>query len=150
MQLEPASSSRESLISMESESVAQERLRTDMEPFLSRHFMQQYFDLLLNPDSHNDFYDDWINDIKRLMQNSKSLQYSVLANAASHMHWIDKSPQMQELALGYYSRSIKGLSETLAGTIRTQDQNATLMSVMLLYLHGVSHEARISVKRDFD
>jgi hypothetical protein len=74
--------------------------------------------------------------IQALMQDSTSLQYSVLANAASHVHWIDGKPQMQELALSYYSRSIRGLSDTLAGK-GPQDENATLMSVMLLYLHGV-------------
>jgi hypothetical protein len=42
--------------------MAQQQLRADMEPYLSRHFVQQYFDLLLNPDSHVLFYDDWITE----------------------------------------------------------------------------------------
>ena len=122
--------------------MAHQRLKNDMEPFLSRHFVKQYFDLLLNPDGHVDFHDDWITDIQRLMQNSKSLRNSVLANAASHMHWMDGLPQMQELALNYYGRSVKGLSDALSGTL-IQNENATLMSVMFLYLHGVSQNTRV-------
>ena len=117
-----------------------------MEPFLGRHFVQEYFDLLLNPDSNVAFHDDWINDIQRLMQSSKSLKYSVLANAASHMHWIDGTPQMQELALSYYSRSVKDLSTTLASPSLPNNQfYATLMAIILLYLHGVGQLACNSV-----
>ncbi|EXJ85680.1 hypothetical protein A1O1_06046 [Capronia coronata CBS 617.96] len=66
----------------------------------------------------------------------KSLQYSVLANAASHIHFIDDSSQMQELALTYYSHALRGLSELLPKTSQLENHNGVLMSVMLLYLHG--------------
>lgn len=44
---------------------------------------------------------------------------------------------MQELSLTYYSNSLKGLSELLGGVSQLEDNNGVLMSVMLLYLHGV-------------
>lgn len=44
---------------------------------------------------------------------------------------------MQELSLTYYSNSLKGLSELLGGLSQFENDNGVLMSVMLLYLHGV-------------
>lgn len=67
----------------------------------------------------------------------KSLHYSVLANGASHLHFIDSSNQMQELALTYYSNALRNLSDLLARSSRLENHNGLLMSVMLLYLHGV-------------
>lgn len=74
------------------------------------------------------------------MVEDKSLRYSVLASAASHMHNTAPNPGMQSLALNYYSRSIKGLSTTLSqlNDIDLAKHDGFLMSIMLLYLHGVS------------
>lgn len=104
---------------------------------IARHFVDKYYCLLLLPNCHPDYYWGWITDIQRLMVECKSLQYSVLACAASHLHYIDDSSQMQELALTYYSQALRGLSELLPKVSQLENHNGLLMSVMLLYLHGV-------------
>lgn len=45
---------------------------------------------------------------------------------------------MQELALTYYSKALRGLSEVLVNVNQLENHNSILMSMMLLYLHGVS------------
>jgi hypothetical protein len=123
-----------------SESAAHRVLRHDLEGVLSRHFVEKYYDLLLLPNCHPEFHHGWIHEMGDLMLQHKSLQYSVLACAASHIHFIDASSPMQELALTYYSQAIRGLSEILAMSSASQpieNNNGLLMSVMLLYLHGV-------------
>ncbi len=126
-------------MALESSSIAHQSLGRDLKSVILRHFSQTYYGLLLNPNSDLAFYDVWSNDLQKLIVASNSLEYAMLANAASHMHFVDGSSQMQELALTYYSKATKGLAETLASAARRQDHDAILMSVMLLYLHGVSH-----------
>ncbi|CAI4215975.1 unnamed protein product [Parascedosporium putredinis] len=109
----------------------------DLEMVISRHFIERYYGLLLLPNGHPGFYNGWITEIQELMTRHKSLYYSLLANAASHIHFIDTSSTMQELALTYYSHSLKDLSRLLATSAHElQNHNGILMSVMLLYLHG--------------
>jgi hypothetical protein len=126
-----------SKISFASESIAHQILRQGLESAISKHFVEKYYGLIINPESHLAFYNDWIVDIQKLMMDSKSLQYSVLANAATHLHFMDESAPMQELAMGYYWLSIQSLRQTLASGKRIKDDNSILMSIMLLYLHGV-------------
>lgn len=120
-----------------SESAAHQVMAKGLEFVLCRHFVEKYYDLIVLPDCHPEFYTGWITEIQELMARHKSLQYSVLACAASHVHFIDASVQMQELALTYYSHALRGLSEMLASASQVENHNGLLMSVMLLYLHGV-------------
>lgn len=121
-----------------SESTASQRiLRRDLESVISRHFAEKYYNLIILPSCNPDFYYGWMNEIQELVVQHRSLQYSVLACAASHLHFVDTSSQMQELALTYYSQAIRGLSEMLASASQIEDHNGILMSVILLYLHGV-------------
>jgi hypothetical protein len=71
-------------------------------------------------------------------EHHQGLRFSVLANGASHLHLADDSVQMQDLALTYYSQSMRGLSRVVAAPSPAQDYNATLTAIILLYLHGVS------------
>jgi hypothetical protein len=119
-----------------SESTAHQVLSRDLKPVISRHFIDTYYGLLILPNCHPEYYWGWINEIQELMVEHESLQYSVLANAASHIHFIDASSQMQELALTYYSKALRGLSELLVKASQLENHNGLLMSVMLLYLHG--------------
>lgn len=125
---------------LKSESASQSQVTHDLEVVISRHFIDRYYSLLLLPGCHPDFYDGWIDEIKELMVDQKSLRYSVLANAASHICNIDDSSSMEHLALSYYSESLRGLAKTLSHPKASQvaNHNGVLMSVMLLYLHGVS------------
>lgn len=45
---------------------------------------------------------------------------------------------MQELALTYYSEALQGLQALLGTTSKLDNNNALLISVMLLYTLGVS------------
>ena len=71
------------------------------------------------------------------MTGSKSLRYAVLANAASNLHFIESSGKFQELALTYYSKALRGLSDLLTRADQLENHDSILMSMMLLYLHGV-------------
>jgi hypothetical protein len=110
----------------------------NLEGTLSRHFVNEYYCLLLLPNCHREFYDEWIRDIQQLMVEQKCLHYAVLANAASHLHFVDASLSMQELALTYYSNALRGLSKLLSQAAPLENHDGLLMSVILLYLHGVS------------
>ena len=122
-----------------SAATAHRQLCDDLEPIIKRHFAQNYYQLLILPNCSEEFFYGWIADIQKLMVQYKSLKFSVLACGASHLHFVDASSMMQELSLTYYSNSIKGLSELLGGELsELENDNGVLMSVMLLYLHGVS------------
>lgn len=71
------------------------------------------------------------------MMTHKSLYYSVLANAASHMYLIDGVWRLQNLALSYYADAVSELSKLLDNIPQLENHNGLLMSVMMLYLHGV-------------
>lgn len=121
-----------------SEATAHREVIHNLEMVISRHFIDKYYGLLLLPNCHPEFYHGWITEIQYLMVEHKGLYYSVLANAASHLHFIDDSSRMQELALTYYSNALRGLSSLLTQASQLENHNGLLMSVMLLYLHGVS------------
>lgn len=109
----------------------------DLQIVLSRHFVERYYGLLLLPCCHLGFYNGWLTEIQHLMLSHKSLYFSVLACAASHIHLSDESTPMQGLALTYYTNATKELSSLLNSTPELANHNGLLMSVMLLYLHGV-------------
>ncbi|KAH7122081.1 hypothetical protein B0J13DRAFT_156198 [Dactylonectria estremocensis] len=115
---------------------AHEVVARDLEVVISRHFVERFYGLLLLPKCHPGFHEGWLTEIQDLMVRHKSLYYSVLACAASHIHCIDSSSPMQELALRYYSNALKELSRFLARASQLENHNGLLMSVMLLYLHG--------------
>ncbi|EXJ60026.1 hypothetical protein A1O7_04175 [Cladophialophora yegresii CBS 114405] len=124
-------------VSRSSEAAAHQLLCHDLESVLARHFVDRYYALLLLPSCHPEYYHGWINEIQELMLQHKCLRSSVLACAASHLHFVDASPQMQELSLTYYSAAIRGLSEVLArASSQLENHNGLLMSIILLYLHG--------------
>jgi hypothetical protein len=131
----------ETRICFQSQHAAHEKLTGDLEVFVSRHFSEKFYDLLLLPGCHPAFHDGWIKDIKELMVDDRALRYAVLANAASHISIMDTNPDMESLALSYYSRAIRGLSNILehANDPYLASCDGFLMSVMLLYLHGVSN-----------
>lgn len=110
----------------------------ELEHSITNHFVEKYFSLLLLPGCHPSFHSDWLHDIQRLMATEKSLYYSALACAASHIHFIDDSSEMQQLALAYYCSGLQELSRLMANTTRIEQHDGVLMSVMMLYLHGVS------------
>jgi hypothetical protein len=128
------------LISVQSVATAQKKLTTDLEVVISSHFIKTYYRFLLLPNCHRVFHDGWIHDIQELMVTNESLRYSVLANAASHIHNMDTNPGMQSLSLQYYSKSITDLNSILAQANNPflRSCNGFLTSIMLLYLHGVS------------
>ncbi|KAF4123071.1 hypothetical protein GMORB2_6619 [Geosmithia morbida] len=117
-------------------------LRRGLEPVVSIHFSRSFYNLILLPGSHPSFRDNWLSDILSSMTRSRSLYFSVLACAASHLHFTDAKPQMQELAIRYYSDAVRSLSRQLASGPSTslvpdgQDDVDVLMPVMFLYLHG--------------
>lgn len=130
---------------MLAESAAHQVLSRDLKPVIVRHFIDKYYGLLILPNCHPEYYWGWITEIQGLMVQHKSLQYSVLANAASHIHFIDDSSHMQELALTYYSHALRGISKLLTSVSQLENHNGLLMSVMLLYLHGVHLSYRLKL-----
>ncbi|KAH3950605.1 hypothetical protein HBH70_111440 [Parastagonospora nodorum] len=126
------------LVCLRSENAAHKKLTLDLEVMISRHFIEKYYHFLLLPNCHRAFHDGWIQEIQELMVMDESLRYSVLANAASHIHNVDTNPAMQSISLHYYSKSIRRLADvlSLATNRYLASYNGFLMSVMLLYLHG--------------
>lgn len=111
-------------------------LSNHLELRVSDHFSDKYFSLLLLPDCYRGFHDGWLTEIKQLMVTHKSLYYSVLACAASHIFLTDSVWEMHPLALSYYAEGVKELQLLLGKVAQYESHDALLMSVMLLYLHG--------------
>ncbi|KAL7911444.1 hypothetical protein GGI35DRAFT_442807 [Trichoderma velutinum] len=116
--------------------VAHRAASRHLEFVISRHFVERYCCLTLLPSCHPDFYDRWLREIQNLMVSHRSVYYSVLACAASHIYLIDANSPMQELAITYYSNAIKDTSTLLATTSHLERHNALLVSVIFLYIHG--------------
>lgn len=133
-------SPEDTILCLRSETTAHDQVTQDLEVFISRHFIDKYYRFLLLPNCHPDFYNGWINEIQELVVKEKSLHFSVLTNAASHIYNIDAVSGMQDLALSYYSKALRGLASMLERPKepKLETHNGLLMSVMLLYLHGVS------------
>lgn len=110
----------------------------DLEIVISNHFVDRYYGLLILPRCHPGFHSGWLAKILDLMASYKFVYYSVLTCAASHIHLIDTSARMQELALIYYSSAITKLSQLLTAPSQLEYHNGLLISIMLLYIHGVS------------
>lgn len=108
-----------------------------MPAVLSRHFVENCFTLLLLPTCHPGFSQDWLGEIKNLMVSHDCLYYSVLAYAASHIFLMDTSTRIQGLVSTYCSKATRAMSCLLEIEARPELHNGLLMSVMLLYLHGV-------------
>jgi hypothetical protein len=73
------------------------------------------------------------------MPHCAGLRYSVLANAASHLSLAGQSSRMQDLALHYYTRSLRGLSTAISQSNTREGDcgtNEILTSMIFLYLHG--------------
>lgn len=117
---------------------AQKVLSPEIELKVARHFVHEYFTLLILPSSHPGFLHGWLTDIQQLMMNHKSLYYSVLACGASHIFLIDTSTRrMQDLTLTYYCNAITELSKLFATVLKRENHDALLMSVMMLYIIAV-------------
>lgn len=97
---------------------------------------------MLLPDCYRGFHDGWLTEIQQLMLTHKSLYYSVLACAASHMFLGDSVCEMHYIALSYYSQGVKELSLLLSNVSEYENHDALLMSVILLYLYGVCFRKR--------
>lgn len=105
---------------------------------VGRHFIEHCYSLLINSDSHPSFHDDWSANIQDSMLACTSLYYSVLANSASHLFISDRTTQMEQRALAYYSHSLRDLSQIIALPCRDDPnrRNDILTSVVFLYLNG--------------
>lgn len=114
-----------------------------LEAAVTRHFMDEFYWLLLLPDCHPDFMHGWIADMQRLLLKLPSLHYSILASAAAHMYAVDVSPQMERVALSYYSKAVCELSLFLSHNtdkgLSAEDNYGVLISIILLYIQGVSN-----------
>ncbi|KAH8731971.1 hypothetical protein GQ44DRAFT_270319 [Phaeosphaeriaceae sp. PMI808] len=125
-------------ICYQSENTFQEKQSRDLEVIMSRHFIDKFFAVIVLPESHSAFVSDWITKIQSLWTNSSSVRFAVLANASSHLHNYDANTRMQSLALNYYSKSVKGLSDVLVKSKNQHFVNSEgfLISIILLYVHG--------------
>lgn len=109
----------------------------DVEPAIVQHFVRRYFALIINPESHQLFYRDWMTIIQQALSCHGGVRYSVLSNAASNIFFRDGSASMQDLALKYYSRSMSSTREVVAVVKDTPEHlRTTLTSIIFLYLHG--------------
>ncbi|CAH0050793.1 unnamed protein product [Clonostachys solani] len=123
---------------LSSSAVAQRVLSQELDCHISRHFVNKFYSLLLLPYCHTQYHDGWLSELRQAMETHKSLYYSILACAASHMSIIDASSNMKYMALGYYTNSVRELSSLLS-TISQDDKNdGLLMTIMMLSLHGLA------------
>lgn len=119
--------------------VARAAMSQELEAVMTRHFMDEFYWLILLPDCHPDFMHGWIADMQRLMLKLPSLRYSILACAAAHLHVADMSPEMEQLTLSYYAKAVSELSTLLnnRNDLQIEDDHPVLICIILLYIQGV-------------
>jgi hypothetical protein len=127
-------------LSVKSESIASQIMRRDIEPIVSANFFDKYFDMIVLPNCHPQFYHGWISEIKELMTLHPSLYYSMLACSAAQVHSLSGTSQLHGLALEYYGQSMRYVSRLLDSESLV-NHNGLLMSIILLYLHGCLGQA---------
>lgn len=123
--------------SMLSEATSLQVVHRDTEVLLVNHFADKYYQTIVLPDCHADFYVGWTNSIQQIMGEHPALYYAVLACSASQFHSLTQVLQMHDLALDYYSRSMKKVGQLLCRTSVAMD-DVLLNSIIFLYLNGVS------------
>lgn len=114
-------------------------LGPDLEVAIARHFVDEYYPRLISLDCDQQFRLEWLRSIQESMPHCAGLRYSVLANAASHLFLAGQSSRMQDLALHYYTRSLRGLSTAISRSDTNEwkcGKNDILTSMIFLYLHG--------------
>lgn len=124
------------LVSRESAMVHQATARS-IETIVSRHFKYGFYELILLPKCHRGFFSGWLTHLSQLMTSCTSLQYSVLACAASHLYMMDGSALMQQLSLTYYSSAITKLLGLLADAQHPESDDGLLSTIIFLNIHGV-------------
>jgi hypothetical protein len=107
-----------------------------MEIFVFRHFIDKYCGLILLPWCHRSFREGWQNEILGQTAVQKSLYYSAMACAASHIHLSDNCEWMHQISLWFYSNAITRLGSLLMRNPRL-DHDGLFSSVLLLAIHGV-------------
>lgn len=68
----------------------------------------------------------------------QSVRSFVLCNAVSNLQFVESNGQMQERAVIYYSRALRGLSDSIGGVEPLESPNGVLISMMPLWFYGVS------------
>lgn len=119
--------------------IVRRTLGTDLEVAIARHFVHEYYPGLISLDCNQQFRLEWLRSIQESMPHFAGLRYSVLANAASHLFLAGESSRMQDLALHYYNRSLRGLSTAISRSDASEwncRNNDILTSMIFLYLHG--------------
>jgi hypothetical protein len=114
-------------------------LGTDLEIAMARHFVDEFYPHLISIDCDQQFRLEWLSSIQDSMPHCVGLRYSVLANAASHLSLAGQSSRMQDLALHYCTRSLRGLGRAISQFDTSQGNcgtNDILTSMIFLYLHG--------------
>jgi hypothetical protein len=110
-------------------------MRRDVEPLVSANFFDNYFDMVLLPDCHPQFYHGSLGEIKDLMTKHPSLYFALLACSAAQVCSLSGTSQLHGLALEYYDRGIKHVSELL-DVDSVANHDGLLITIILLYLHG--------------
>ncbi|CAG9975556.1 unnamed protein product [Clonostachys byssicola] len=121
-----------------SSAVAQRVLSQELDCHISRHFVKKFYSLLLLPYCHTQYHDGWLSELRQAMDTHKSLYYSILACAASHMSIIDASSNMKYIALAYYTNSVRELASLLSTISQDVKNDGLLMTIMMLSLHGLA------------
>jgi hypothetical protein len=119
--------------------IALRTLGSGLEVAIAHHFVDHYYPHLISFDCDPTFRLEWLSSIQKSMPQCTSLRYSVLANAASHIFLTGQCPQMQDLAIHYYTRSLRGLGTAISHLDTSNWQfahNDILTSIIFLYLHG--------------
>lgn len=114
-------------------------LGTDLEVAIARHFVDHFYPHLISLDCDRQFRLEWLRSIQDSMPHCAGLRYSVLANAASHLFLGGQGARMQDLALHYYTRSLRGLGTAISRFHTREGSHCTndiLTSMIFLYLHG--------------
>lgn len=119
--------------------IASQTLGFNVEVAIACHFVDHFYPHLISLDCDQQFRLEWLHNIQESMPHCAGLRYSVLVNAASHLSLAGENLRMQDLALHYYTRSLRGLSKAISQSDTNEwklGKNDILTSVIFLCLHG--------------
>lgn len=114
-------------------------IRSQVELDLVYHFLNKFFSLLVLPTWNTSHFLEYQFQLVNMMMHHDNVKYAVLASCAANKYILSNHRRYQNLALIYYSKAVKGVSDAV---LQLHSQNrapddSLLATVVYLYLHDV-------------
>lgn len=113
--------------------------KSDLELDCFHQFVEGFLPLLILPSTHSGFRASYIPEVVEMMVNFEGFKNVALACGAARMYTLTGSSQMDNAGITYYTQAVSQVNQALSSIDFTKEtSDAVLMTVIFLYIHGVS------------